>query len=360
MKVGASIFCQNFYRTQRPDHEVYRDDLALAELVEPLGFDSLWAVEHHFSPYTMIPDVTQFLSYICGRTKRLGLGTMVVVLPWHDPVRVAEEIAMLSLFARGRELTLGFGRGSGRIEYEGLRIPMGESRERFVEAAEIVKLALSKERFSFKGQFYQVPEMSLRPRPQRTDLLDHFYGAIVSPESGDIMARAGMGMLIIPQKPWSAHAKDYQAYLGSCRKFGQSGRRPIAITWVYCAKDEKTAAAGRDQWMANYGESALVHYEYNDAAHFHATKGYEHHAKMAEAMSSSQGSGNDLTRLGETQCFGTPERCLEVLREIRKTVDAEEFVGVFSYGGMPLEEAERSMKLFADEVLPKVHAEDFG
>jgi alkanesulfonate monooxygenase SsuD/methylene tetrahydromethanopterin reductase-like flavin-dependent oxidoreductase (luciferase family) len=358
MKVGASIFCQNFYRTQRPDPDIYREDLAIADLAEPLGFDSIWAVEHHFSPYTMIPDVTQFLSYLCGRTKRIGLATMVIVLPWHDPVRVAEEIAMLDLFARDRELTLGFGRGSGRIEYEGLRIPMNESRERFAEAAEVVRLALTEERFSFNGQFYKVPEMSVRPRPLHKNLTDRFFGAIVSPESGDIMARAGMGMLIIPQKAWSEHAKDYQAYLGSCRKFGQPGKKPIAVTWVYCAKDEKSAEIGRDKWMANYGESALVHYEYNEPEHFKATKGYEFHAKMAEAMSS--GKAGDATLLGRTQCFGTPERCLEVLREIKSTVDAEEFVGVFKYGGMPLEEAERSMKLFASEVLPKVHAENFG
>jgi alkanesulfonate monooxygenase SsuD/methylene tetrahydromethanopterin reductase-like flavin-dependent oxidoreductase (luciferase family) len=358
MKVGASVFCQNFYRTQRPDHEIYREDLAIAELAEPLGFDSLWAVEHHFSPYTMIPDVLQFLTYICGRTRRIGLGTMVVVLPWHDPVRVAEQIAMLDLFARDRELTLGFGRGSGRIEYEGLRIPMGESRDRFAEAAEVVRLALTEEHFSFKGQFYQIPEMSIRPQPLHKNLTDRFYGAIVSPESGDIMARAGIGMLIIPQKAWSEHAKDYQAYLGSCRKFGWLGKRPIAVTWVYCAEDEKSAAAGRDKWMANYGESATVHYEYNEPEHFKATKGYEHHAKMAEAIVSGQ--GGDLRQLGQTQCFGTPERCVELLREIKHTVDAEEFVGVFKYGGMPLEEAERSMKLFAAEVLPKVHAENFG
>ena len=354
MKVGVSIFCQNFFKAQRPDDEIYREDLALSDLVEPLGFDSLWAVEHHFSPYTMIPDVVQFLTYICGRTRRIGLGTMVIVLPWHDPVRVAEQITMLDLFARDRELTLGFGRGSGRIEYEGLRIPMGESRERFVEAAEVVRLALTQERFSFNGEFYQVPEMSVRPQPLRRNLTDRFYGAIVSPETGDIMARAGMGMLIIPQKSWAEHSKDYQSYIGSCRKFDREPKRPIAVTWVYCAKDEKTAAAGRDKWMANYGLSALVHYEYNEPEHFKKTKGYEHHAKMAEANVSGQ-AGN-LSELGQAQCFGTPERCLEVLREIKRTVDADEFVGVFKYGGMPMDEAERSMKLFASEVLPKVHA----
>src|SRR5271154_6886167 len=87
MKVGVSFFCQNYFRAQKPDHELYREDLKLADMVEPLGFDSIWGVEHHFSPYTMIPDVVQFLTYMAGRTSRVGFGSMVVVLPWHDPVR---------------------------------------------------------------------------------------------------------------------------------------------------------------------------------------------------------------------------------------------------------------------------------
>src|SRR6266851_332879 len=133
MKVGASFFFQNYFREQKPDSEIYQEDLALAEMAEPLGFDSIWGVEHHFSPYTMIPDVLQFLTFMAGRTRRVGFGSMVVVLPWHDPVRVAEQIAMLDNYLGGRELVLGFGRGAGRIEYNGFRVAMGESRERFTE-----------------------------------------------------------------------------------------------------------------------------------------------------------------------------------------------------------------------------------
>ncbi len=70
------------------DAEVYRQELRLAEMAEPLGFDSIWSVEHHFTDYTMCPDVLQFLSYMAAKTTRAKLGSMVVVLPWHDPVRV--------------------------------------------------------------------------------------------------------------------------------------------------------------------------------------------------------------------------------------------------------------------------------
>src|SRR5947208_16845245 len=90
MQVGMAAVFQNPFDT-RADREVYQSDLRLADLAEPLGFESIWGVEHHFTDYTMCPDVLQFLTYMAGRTRTVGLGSMVVVLPWHDPLRVAER-----------------------------------------------------------------------------------------------------------------------------------------------------------------------------------------------------------------------------------------------------------------------------
>ena len=101
------------------------------------GFDSLFALEHHFTGYAMSPSPTQLLSYFAGRTKRITLGTAVIVLPWHDPIRIAEQIALLDMLSGGRCL-FGFGRGAASVEYAGFRIPMEEARPRFVEAAKIV------------------------------------------------------------------------------------------------------------------------------------------------------------------------------------------------------------------------------
>ncbi|TAL07791.1 MAG: LLM class flavin-dependent oxidoreductase, partial [Porticoccaceae bacterium] len=90
MDVGISIVFQNPGRAQS-DFEVYQNDLILANLAEPLGFDAVWGIEHHFTDYTMMPDVMQFLAYMAGRTERVKLGSMAVILPWHrDPIRVAE------------------------------------------------------------------------------------------------------------------------------------------------------------------------------------------------------------------------------------------------------------------------------
>jgi len=128
MKVGIAL--NMLAEPPRPDVAVVSDHLAMGDLAEPLGFDSLFALEHHFTGYAMSPAPLELLAYFAGRTKRITFGTAVIVLPWHDPIRVAEEIALLDILSGGRCL-FGFGRGAASVEYAGFRIPMGEARARF-------------------------------------------------------------------------------------------------------------------------------------------------------------------------------------------------------------------------------------
>src|SRR6266849_5783015 len=154
MKVGIALnmLCQ----AGRSDASVVGEHLAMGDLAEPLGFDSLFALEHHFTGYAMSPAPTQLLAYYAARTRRIQLGTAVIVLPWHDPVRVAEEIALLDILCGGRCL-FGFGRGAASAEYSGFRIPMEEARPRFVEAAQIIVKALAEPEFEWQGEFFQIP-----------------------------------------------------------------------------------------------------------------------------------------------------------------------------------------------------------
>src|SRR5580765_6902997 len=126
MQVGMASIFQNPGRV-RADRDVYMTELRLADLAEPLGFQSIWGVEHHFTDYTMCPDVLQMLTYFAAKSDSLLLGSMVVVLPWHHPMRVAEEVSMLDNLSNGRVI-LGLGRGLGRVEFEGLGVDMSTSR----------------------------------------------------------------------------------------------------------------------------------------------------------------------------------------------------------------------------------------
>ena len=133
MKVGVLLVFQNWHENLT-DEEMFRSEIRLGEMAETLGYDSVWSVEHHFDDYSMCPDNTQPLSYLAGRTSSIKLGTGAVILPWNDPLRVAEKITLLDHLAEGR-VVFGMGRGLAKMEYAGFGLDMNESRERFDEAA---------------------------------------------------------------------------------------------------------------------------------------------------------------------------------------------------------------------------------
>ena len=107
MHIGFSLLLQNL-EGRESDAEMFKRELRLAARAEGAGFDSVWSPEHHFSDYHMMPHVPQFLSWVAGRTTQVKLGTMVTVLPWHDPVRVVEDFTLLDHLSNGRAI-LGIG-----------------------------------------------------------------------------------------------------------------------------------------------------------------------------------------------------------------------------------------------------------
>src|SRR5438309_10435502 len=111
----------------------------------------------------MCPDVLQFLTYMAGKTQHVNLGTMVIVLPWHDPMRVAEQIALLDHLSGGRVI-LGLGRGLARVEYEGFRIDQNAGRQRLVEYAQLILDGLEMGYFEV-GDTLQQPRRDIRPSP---------------------------------------------------------------------------------------------------------------------------------------------------------------------------------------------------
>ena len=126
MHVGMAVIFQGSGEG-RTDRNVYRNELRFGDLAEPLGFESFWGVEHHFTDYTMCPDVLQYLTYFAGRTQHMQLGSMVVVLPWHDPMRVAEQIIMLDHMSNGRMILRHWAAGWAR-RVRGLRRQPGRPR----------------------------------------------------------------------------------------------------------------------------------------------------------------------------------------------------------------------------------------
>jgi alkanesulfonate monooxygenase SsuD/methylene tetrahydromethanopterin reductase-like flavin-dependent oxidoreductase (luciferase family) len=281
MHVGMATIFQN-PRKRLSDYQVYRGELRLAEQAEPLGYQSIWGVEHHFTDYTMCPDVIQFLSYMAGRTERAKLGMAVVVLPWHDPLRVAEELSMLDHLSDGRSI-LGIGRGLARVEYEGFRLDMAEARTRFVESAQCLLSGLEQGYCEYEGQFIKQPRRDIRPRPLRT-FRDRTYAAAISPESSRIMAELGVGMLIVPQKPWEEVARDLKSYRQVYLQANQQvAPPPIVVAWTFCHEDEAKAYQMARRYIGGYWETVMDHYEFK-RDHLKDVRGYEYYGKVTEKI----------------------------------------------------------------------------
>jgi len=351
MKVGIALnmLCQ----PGRSDASVVGEHLAIGDLAEPLGFDSLFALEHHFTGYAMSPAPAQLLSYFAGRTRRISLGTAVIVLPWHDPVRVAEEIALLDILCGGR-CVFGFGRGAASVEYEGFRIPMDEARPRFVEAAQIIVKALSNDSFEHEGRFFQIPRTAIRPRPM-SHPERRFYASAVSPDSAEIVAKLGFGILMVMQNEWPKAAEDIARYRAIASEAGHTPRPPIILTNVCCAESRDEAHERAFKYLGLKWQSIDTHYHFSDG-HLATVKGYESYGKMAKTYAKINASAEAKTKATDfyvsIQIVGTPKDCLDKIAELRRCTGMDHLVAEFSFGGLPHEEAEVNMRLFADKVLP--------
>jgi alkanesulfonate monooxygenase SsuD/methylene tetrahydromethanopterin reductase-like flavin-dependent oxidoreductase (luciferase family) len=323
------------------------------EMSEGLGFDSVWALDHHFTGYVMSPDPTQLLSYVAGRTKKVQLGTAVIVLPWHDPVAIAEKIALLDVVSGGRTI-FGFGRGAATVEYNGFRVNMEEARDRFVESAIIIRKGLTQKSFSFDGKYYKIPEMQIRPRPI-SHPEDRFYASSVSPESAEIMAKLGLGVLIIAQRSWEDTAADYTRYRETAIANNITPRPPIGLLNILVSEDAREAAELGSTYLEAMWDSIDNHYHFSDG-HLRGVKGYEFYAKLEKTYSKLQADAEAKVKAIEffrsLHAAGTPEQVLEKLRYIHQTVPLEHVIGTFAFGGLPYPKLERSFKLFAEKVLP--------
>ena len=350
MHVGTSIFFQNRLQS-RTDYEVYQNELRLADLIEPLGYESIWGVEHHFTDYTMCPDVLQFLSYMAGRTEKVQLGSMVVVLPWHDPVRVAEQFSVLDHMSDGRAV-VGVGRGLARVEFDGFKLNMTESRAKFAESAQLLVQALEDGVAEFDGELIKQPRVDIRPKPFKS-FKGRTYAAAVSPESSLALAQLGLGMLIIPQEPWSEVETELKAYREIFQEVnGSPAPPPIVVGFTVCHEDEDTAREMATEYVGSYWESIMDHYEFH-SDHLKTTKGYEYYGKFTEKIE-QYGDQDVKDFFLDLQVWGTPEQCYQKIMDTRGRTGADSFLAAFSFGGMPYGDVEQSMRLFAKEVMPRL------
>jgi natural product biosynthesis luciferase-like monooxygenase protein len=181
---------------ERSEHQMIVENVSLMEKAEDYGFDSLWPAEHHFSEYGVCGSPAVNLAAIARTTTKIRLGTGVVVLPFHHPVRVAEDFAMLDNLSGGR-VDLGVGRGYQPIEYAGFGIDQTQSREIFDESIEVIRRAWTDDRLNFEGKHYRFEDVEVRPRPFQQPH-PPIWMAALSEETFEKAGQLGFNLLLSP------------------------------------------------------------------------------------------------------------------------------------------------------------------
>ncbi|MCW5747071.1 MAG: LLM class flavin-dependent oxidoreductase [Alphaproteobacteria bacterium] len=350
MDVGVQMVFSSHGWPGIRDSQVVDEELRLARLADELGFDVIWSVEHHFFDYSFCPDNAQLLSYLAAVIKNADVGTAAVILPWNEPLRVAEKIALLDHLAGGR-LRFGIGRGLSRREYAAFRgIAMDESRERFDEAADMIMAALRTGFIEGNGKFYPQPRIEIRPRPERS-FDDRLYAVASSDDSVESAARLKATMVMFADRSWEHRMPSVEKHRSRFRELhGVAAPPPMTCDFCVCAPTQDEAKDLAERHMALYLDSVLEHYEVM-GSHFASTKGYGAYAQAAEVLRRIGESGF-LKGFMQATAWGTPDGVLKTMEARRNLLGPFELATSFRFGGVPYAKAEQSLRLFAREVLP--------
>lgn len=219
--------------------EVYQGTIDCSKLAEEIGFDTAWFAEHHFSNYSLCPSPLMMAAAVARETRRIRLGPAVIVAPLYNPIRLAEEIALLDHLSEGR-VVLGLGSGYQRFEFEAFGADLAERQDRMLEIWEILDQAVHQNRFEYSGKFYQlpaVPQAISLYKPRRLDT----YFVSWSPE---IIKRAvetdAVPFITVGWGDSKAlsHMHDFVAQKYSEAGFSMSGRRFAAQRYVFVTDDK--------------------------------------------------------------------------------------------------------------------------
>ncbi len=354
MKLGMLHLFEN--PVGKTEHQIIKEQMSLMYEAETLGFDSVWPAEHHFSEYGYCASPQVSLAAVAARTSRIRLGTGVVVLPFHNPVRVAEDFAFLDLMSDGR-VDLGVGRGYQPMEYRGFGMEgsQAESREIFDEAIRLIRACWTQERVTFKGRHYQVEDLEVRPKPLQQPH-PPVYMACLSPASFALAGRYGFNVLMSGAFGLSPEgAKEGIADYRAARK--AAGHDPASGQIALLLK----LYVGDTMDGAHSDFAGPVTWYYRTIAKYVApppgqapVKSYEMYAATRRAAETL-----DFAALADSPLMvcGDVDHCVEKLRQITREYGFNELLCWTRIGGLETRKVLRAMELMSGEVMPRLRGE---
>lgn len=350
MQVGVHLGYQNLHGIS--DMEFFRRETRIAIEAEAMGFDFAAMVEHHFTDYAACPDPLQALSYVAAKTKTIKLMPAAVILPWNDPLRVVEKVAMLDSLSEGR-VVLGMGRGAARREFTGFRTDLADSRERFDEAALIIMDGLETGFVEADTKWFRQPRVEVRPRPENWSR-DRCVMVSMSPSSAEVAAQYGLKALRFSQGDWTRALPEINQYRAVFKELHGKEAPPFVISdFIVCFDTEQKVIDYTDRYFAAQFYQVSMHYEFG-SEHFRNLPSYSTYVTLGELQKAAGGPEKAYKDYISGNLIGTPEQLWEKHLMRREMVGDYEIIANFSFGGMPYEQVYEQMKLFADKVMPRL------
>jgi len=306
----------------------FRDYLDFNSEAEALGFNSSFLVEHHFTGWNQVSATLMLLMALAMRTKTLRLGSAVMVLPWHNPVLLAEAAATLDLVSGGR-FDFGIGKGYRHSEFKGFQIAPEEAQARFDEAVEVMTRAfVSRERFSHRGRFWHFEDIVVEPPPAQRP---HPPFWVAAGSASSIRSAAARGFnLILDQYAGAAQIAERIALYKAERRVRGLGFDPMQVALarqLYVAKDEADRQAALTR-QAAYTQRTV------DVSRKPDSAGGSHVLAYADKAGGTE----------ENALFGTPDQIGIMLDGLQKA--GAEYVLLTVSGGAA------QLRRFARDIMP--------
>lgn len=339
------IFNLMGYRTPGvPTHTIYDGAIAQVKAAEAAGFEIAWFAEHHFSNYCTCPSPLMMVARLAGETSRIKLAPGVVVVPLYNPVRLASEIGMVDALSHGR-LVLGIGSGYQPYEFERFGEDLADSAPKLVEFVDILEKAFTATTFSHKGQFYELPETHIAPRP--AGKMPDIWIAGDNRTLQGLAARKGWPIMLTPRHASVAQLGEAKAKIAEIyTEQGLDARRTaVAPLRHVCITDSKAEAADfidNLRHQIRLSQSLRYREELIDGAML-IEKPYK--------------GEPPLDVFATSVLVGDPTTVAERMAGLIRAAEPVHMLLQFQAGASPLDLALKSIDRFAGEVIPMLEQE---
>lgn len=337
-EMNFGLFFLNSVPPTKTDAEELRDGLEQIKLADELGYEAAWIAEHNARSYGVVSNTAVYLAAAAATTKNIKLATGVTRLPLHHPLKVAEEMSLVDIISNGR-LYLGVGKGYDKLEFDAYNIDFDDRHERYLESLDILKAALQSERVTYSGQFYNIDNVPVYPRPVQQDGPPIFV--MVSGNDASMINAAKQGHSFMLGGITNEDTKHKIAiYRQAAAESGLSDEYVESVIkrsgkLLFCYVAETT-----EQAQAEYREGLEWYMSERDNRPTFGVIDRERNVDYDKFLQS------------ENTLVGSPEKVIEDIKRYREETGLDNIILWMNIGGQKQANVLKSMKLFNEQVMP--------